>query len=117
MRFALATLYVKNMKKSLAFYNAMLEIPVIKRQPIGPDKELVFLGVEGQPNLELIPTDDDMSYSGFSIGFDVDDLSAMKERLAANGYAVKREFSPDPSTVLCFLDGPDGEEVELISRK
>jgi lactoylglutathione lyase len=117
MRFALATLYVKNMKKSLVFYNAILEIPVIRRQPIGPDKELVFLGVEGEANLELIPTDENMSYSGFSIGFDVDNLPAMKERLAANGYVVKREFSPDPSTVLCFLNGPDGEEVELIARK
>jgi hypothetical protein len=105
------------MRKSLDFYNAMLEIPIISRQPIGPDKELVFLGVEGEANLELIPTDEDISYSGFSIGFEVDNLPAMKERLAANGYAIKREFSPEPSMTLCFLDGPNGEEVELIARK
>ncbi len=117
MRFSLATLYVRNTEKSLAFYNGILEIPVIKRQPIGPDKELVFLGVEGEANLELIPTDDDISHAGFSIGFDVENLTAMKERLAANGYTVKREFSPAPATVLCFLDGPDGEEVELIAQK
>lgn len=117
MKFALATLYVKDMEKSLEFYNTILEIPIIRRQPVGPNKELVFMGVDGQANLELIPSDSAVTYSGFSVGFEVDSLSDIKKRLAANGYMIEQEFSPAPTTTLCFLSGPNGEKVELIEYK
>lgn len=117
MKFALVTLYVQDMEKSLTFYNNILEIPIIKRQPIGSGKELVFLGIDNEVNLELIPSEDKITYSGFSIGFETKDLPSAKQRLADNGYAVKREFSPAPSTTLCFLDGPNGEQIELIEYK
>jgi lactoylglutathione lyase len=105
------------MKKSLEFYNNLLEIPIVRRHIIGPGKELVFMGIDGEVNLELIPSDEKNSYSGFSIGFEVDDLPAIKERLNKHGYPVKREMSPDNSTTLCFLTGPNGEDVELIGKK
>jgi len=114
MKFALLTLHVKDMDKSLAFYHELLEMPIVRRQPPGPGKELVFLGQDGDVNLELIPAEGDTVFSGFSAGFVVEDLAAVKERLAAHGYPVKREFSPNPSLILSFLDGPDGEEIELI---
>ncbi len=114
MKFSLATLHVQDMEKAVAFYNGLLEIPIIRRQPIGGGKELMFMGVDGQPNLELIPSTEPVSYSGFSIGFDVEDLEAIKQKLAQNGYPVKHEMTAGPSTVLCFLQGPNGEEVELI---
>lgn len=117
MKFALVTLYVKDMEKSLAFYNTLLEVPVIRRQAIGPDRELVFMGVDGEVNLELIPSDSEVVYSGFSIGFEVENLVTAKERLAASGYTIKREMSPGPTVTLCFLDGPNGEEIELIEYK
>ncbi len=116
MKFSLATLYVTDMVRSLDFYNGLLDIPILRRQPAGPGKEFIFLGVEGQPNLELIPSDTPVAYAGFSIGFDVEDLPTLKARLAEGGYPVKREFSPAPGLVLCFLEGPSGEEVELISH-
>lgn len=115
IQFSLVTLHVHDMEKSLHFYNILLQIPILRKQAIGPQKELIFMGVEGQPNLELIPSDDMVSYSGFSIGFEVQDLAAVKNRLSSNGYAIKQEFSPSPSTTLCFLDGPNGEQVELIA--
>lgn len=117
MKFSLVTLHVNDMEKTLAFYNKLLEIPIVRRQPMGPGKELVFMGVNGEPNLEIIPSDTEVVYSGFSIGFDVENLAAIKERLAANGYMIKREMSPGPSFILCFLDGPNGEEVELVEYK
>ncbi len=116
MTFSLATLHVQNMEKALHFYHTLLEIPILRRQPIGPGKELIFLGVEGQPNLELVPAEEAVVYSGFSVGFEVDDLAAIQERLAANGYPVKHEMKAGPSLTLCFLQGPCGEEVELIGR-
>lgn len=114
MKFSLATIYVNDMEKSLKFYHEILGLPIVKRQPVGAGKELVFLGEAGEANVELIPVDDKMTYSGFSIGFEVDNLEEMKARLAENGYSIKREITPGGSAVLCFLDGPNGEEVELV---
>ncbi len=117
MKFSLTTLHVQDMQKALYFYHTLLEMPIVRRQPIGPDKELIFLGVEGEPNLELVPAEEGVQYSGFSVGFDVEDLAATKEKLAANGYPVKREMKAGPVLTLCFLQGPGGEEVELLGRE
>ncbi|MFT4145810.1 MAG: VOC family protein [Mobilitalea sp.] len=114
MKFSLATLYVKDMEKSLEFYNTLIGLPIVRRQVIGEGNELVFLGA-GDTLLELIPTDGNVQYAGFSIGFEVEDLLAAKEQLENNGYKIKREMSPNPSLTLCFLDGPNGEEVELLA--
>lgn len=115
-RFSLVTLHVNDMEKSLKFYTELLEMPIVRRLPYSGGREIVFLGVEGQPILELIPSDGFTTYAGISIGFEVEDLQAAKQRLAENGYVVAREFSPNPSLTLCFFDGPNGEEVELLKR-
>lgn len=114
MNFAL---YVKDMEKSLAFYHDLLDLPVLRKQPIGEGKELVFLGTTEGGILELVPTDTDTAYAGFVIGFEVEDLPAVKARLEDGGYPIKQELNPNSSTTLCFFAGPNGEEVELIKYK
>lgn len=117
MKFALATLYVKDMEKSLEFYNKILEIPIVRRQLMGEGKELIFMGIDGEANLELIPADEKVNYSGFSIGFTVESLLSTKEKLNINGYTIKPEISPNNFTTICFLNGPNGEKIELIEYK
>jgi lactoylglutathione lyase len=117
MKLALVTLYVNDMEKSLNFYNTLLEIPISGKRQMAAGKDLVFLGDAGHVNLELIPCDTQTSYQGFSIGFNVENLESAKQRLSAAGYEIKREFSPMPSVTLCFFDGPNGEEIELIENK
>jgi lactoylglutathione lyase len=104
------------MEKSLEFYNGLLGMPIVRRHNIESGEELVFMG-DGDLMLELIPSGGKISYAGFSVGFEVEDLPAIKERLRMHGYSVKREFSPDNSTILCFLTGPNGEDVELVGKK
>jgi len=116
MKFALTTLYVKDMEKSLSFYHDLLGMPVIRRLSMGPGREMAFLGTAGDVNLELITSDANVTYAGFSIGFEVDDLEAAKERLEVNGYALKREIKPAPTVTLAFFNGPNGEEVELMGK-
>lgn len=116
MIFSLTTLYVQDMEKSLSFYNGLLGLPIVRKQLLPNGQTLLFMGMQGQPLLELIPSEQAVSYSGFSIGFNVEDLPSLRQRLAASGYAIKREFSPDDTTILCFLNGPNGEEIELISH-
>ena len=108
-------LHVKDMEKSLAFYSTLLGLSVLRRHSPGEGREMVFLGEDGKPRLELILTGEGATYAGFSIGFPVDDLAGIKERLARHGYPVTREVVAGPDTTLCFLEGPNGEQVELIA--
>ncbi len=116
MKFQLVTLYVKDMNKALEFYNGLLDLPILKRQKMG-DKELVFLGNVGNVNLELIETTEEIKYKGFSIGFEVNDIETLRDDLKQNGYLIKSEIKPNPYLTLYFLDGPNGEEIELIEQK
>ncbi|MDL2327586.1 VOC family protein [Ruminococcaceae bacterium OttesenSCG-928-A11] len=117
MKFALASLYVSDLEKSLHFYNTLLEMPIL-RQMSGPGgAELVFLGQEGGVCLELVSAKAPETYSGFSLGFEMEDLAAAKKRLAAGGYPVLEELAAGPQTTICFLDGPNGEKVELIEYR
>ena len=51
MKYSLTTLQVNDMEKTIEFYNGLLGIPITRRQQIGPGKELVFMGMESEPNL------------------------------------------------------------------
>lgn len=114
MKFSLATIYVKDMDKSLYFYNELLQLPLIGRHKMGPNAELAFLGIEGDANLELIANGKDNEYKGFSIGFTVENLDETLKLLEENGHPLIKEINPSPDMRLCFVNGPDGEEVELM---
>lgn len=116
MKFALVTLYVNDIEKTLDFYNNVLGLPVIGRHSIGEGKELIFLGEKDKPSIELVPTDEPTSYSGFSIGFDVTDLEVTKKTLAQNGYSIEREMNTGDTGIICFFTGPNGETIELMSH-
>lgn len=111
MRFAFTALFVKSMAKTLAFYNDILEMPILHRD----GNDMVVLGVQGEPGLELIASENEVSYSGFVLSFEVERLDALKEKLAQNGHPIEQEFHRNGAT-LAFLKGPNGEDVELIAR-
>ena len=116
MKLSIIALYVKDYEKSLYFYNTLLGLPVSHRQPGHGGTELVFLGEKGNVSIELIPIPPE-SYTGFSLGFDVENLAEAKKHLTENGYPVEDEMAINPQTTICFLDGPNGEKIELIERK
>lgn len=116
MKFALVTLYVKDMEKTLNFYYKVLGLPIIGRHSVGEGKELIFLGEEDKPCIELVPTDEETSYEGFSIGFDVSNLKETKKALAQHGYTIDKEMKAGDSGVICFFTGPNGELIELMSH-
>jgi len=53
MRFNWTTLWVKDMEKSLAFYQEVVGLSLKRRQMAGPVMELAFLG-DGETQIELI---------------------------------------------------------------
>ena len=89
-------------------------MPVLRRQKVDENKELIFLGDKNGVQLELIQTDEEVVYSGFSIGYEVENLNETKKILINEGYEVINEFSPSEKIQLCFIKGPNGETIELI---
>lgn len=116
MKFSLATIYVKDMDRSIKFYTELLEIPLLGRRSMGPHGEMAFLGEEGNVNLELISTGQKVEYKGFSIGFQTENMDKAIKMLSENGYEIEKELNPAPSIRLCFFKGPDGEEIELLGK-
>ncbi|MDL2233128.1 VOC family protein [Ruminococcaceae bacterium OttesenSCG-928-L11] len=118
MHFDFITVYVADMEASIRFYNGLLGLEVLRRHPI-EDGELAFLGVDGQPTIEIIsgPAFADNTYNGFSIGIAVPSLDDATKRMEENGYPLVRgPISPNPSARFSYFRDPHGIEVQLIEH-
>jgi catechol 2,3-dioxygenase-like lactoylglutathione lyase family enzyme len=50
------------------------------------------------------------------IALDTDDYSATLARLRANGVRVLEELPPTNGRRVCFLEAPDGAQIEVIEK-
>jgi lactoylglutathione lyase len=120
MNFCWVTLHVENMKESLAFYHEMLKLPISSRHS-GNGTEIVMLGVEGQPKVELLCNgiaQNTQKASGISIGIAVGSLETVMEDLVSLGIPILRgPISPSSSVRFIFINDPDGYEVQLVEMK
>lgn len=120
MELHLTTVPVNNIEESLRFYHEIFGLPILRQNTTPDGMVLVFLGVAGQPNLELIYTPGQAAhqYAGFSIGFHVESLDEAMGRLAAFGFSVIRgPISPNPTIAFAFVRDPNGIEIQLIEYK
>jgi lactoylglutathione lyase len=116
MQYTHITFQVKDLEKSLAFYQGVLGQAVVRRAP--GDHGPVFLGEAGKPTIELIGGPDGPAYSGFSLGFTVDSLEAATKKMEAAGYPrVRGPISPNPQVIFSFFKDPDGVEIQLLESK
>lgn len=117
--FLSASIRVFDMDKTVSFFNGLLGLPVLQRFTL-EDADIALLGVEGQPSLSFIarPSYAQTRYTGFSIAIEIPSLDDTLPKLNESGYRILREpFSPQPGSRLCFVEGPDGVEVELIENQ
>ncbi len=117
MKFCWTTLTVADLDASLAFYTEVVGLSVDRRMKPSPEMELAFLG-SGETKLELI-RDTRAPASGMggaiSIGFEVESLDAMVEKLKAKGVAVHSgPFQPNPHIRYLFVLDPNGLKVQLV---
>ena len=116
MKFIHVTLFVKDLEKSLSFYHGVLGLPIVRRIP-GPNGP-VFLGNEGEPQVELIGGQQEPTFSGFAVGFAVDSLDEGTKKMEDAGYKKLRgPISPNPSVKFSFFPDPDGAEIQLVEYK
>lgn len=119
---------VRNLDASLAFYR-LLGMHELRRKEVPEGKyTLAFIGYgdneAGQAEIELTYNwgqddgyDVGTGFGHFAVG--VPDVAAMVEKVRAGGGKVTREAGPVKfgTTVIAFVEDPDGYKIELIEKR
>jgi len=127
MRILHTMLRVGDLERSLAFYSNVLGMKLLRRQEY-PDGRftLAFVGFADEASsavLELTHNWDTSSYqlgNGFGhVAVEVEDAAAACARVASLGGKVTRPAGPmkHGTTVIAFVEDPDGYKIEFIERK
>ncbi|MDF0606007.1 lactoylglutathione lyase [Neisseriaceae bacterium TC5R-5] len=126
MRLLHTMLRVGNLERSLAFYQEVLNMQLLRRQDYPEGRfTLAFLGYGPESShtvLELTHNWDSdhyelgNAYGHIAIG--VPDAYASCEAVRAKGGKVVREAGPmkHGSTVIAFVEDPDGYKIEFIQQ-
>ncbi|MEY4430526.1 MAG: lactoylglutathione lyase [Cyanobacteriota bacterium] len=126
MRLLHTMLRVGDLERSIAFYTEVLGMRLLRRKDYpGGRFTLAFVGYGDESDtavLELTHNWDTSSYeigSGYGhIAIGVDNIVAVCDQMRAKGGRVVREPGPmkNGTTVIAFVEDPDGYKVELIEQ-
>jgi lactoylglutathione lyase len=128
MKFLHTMLRVGDMQRSVDFYTRIIGMTVLRTRDMPEQKySLTFLGFgrgndDGGAELELTYNYGVASYEpGTAFGhlaIGVPDVAATCERITAAGGKVVRPAGPvkGGTTVIAFVEDPDGYKIELIER-
>ena len=127
MRLLHTMLRVGNLESSLAFYTGVLGMTLLRRHEYPEGRfTLAFVGYGPEAEgavVELTHNWDTPRYelgSGFGhLALEVPDAAAACAEIRKRGGKVVREAGPmkHGTTVIAFVEDPDGYRVELIERK
>jgi lactoylglutathione lyase len=120
-------LRVGDLERSLSFYTGVLGMKLLRKKDYPDGKfTLAFVGYgpeSEQAALELTHNWDTKSYevgSGYGhVALEVDDAYAACAEVKKKGGNVTREAGPmkHGTTVIAFVQDPDGYKIELIQKK
>jgi lactoylglutathione lyase len=123
-RFLHTMLRVGDLDRSVDFYTRLLGMQELRRRDVPDGKyTLVFLGYGDGAEIELTYNYGVASYelgSAFGhLALGVPDIAKTVEAIRAGGGKVTREPGPVKfgTTVIAFVEDPDGYKIELIERK
>jgi lactoylglutathione lyase len=122
-------LRVHDLDASIAFYKNLLGMRELRRTDVpGGRYTLVFMGyatnAEGQAEIELThnwdqaePYELGTAFGHLAVG--VPDVAAACETVRNGGGKVTREAGPvkHGTTIIAFVEDPNGYKIELIERK
>ncbi len=126
MRLLHVMVRVLDLEKSIRFYTEVLKMKVLRKTDFPEGKfTLAFLGygdesdttvIELTHNWETDSYDMGNAYGHIAIG--VDDIYKTCEEIKQAGGKVTREPGPmkHGTTVLAFIEDPDGYKIELLNR-
>ncbi|MCS6932706.1 MAG: lactoylglutathione lyase [Acetobacteraceae bacterium] len=125
-RFLHTMLRVGDLERSVAFYTKLLGMEERRRRDVPEGKyTLAFLGFPNDPSGAEIELTYNYGVERYEIGtafghiaIGVPDVYAACEALRAAGAKITREPGPVKfgTTVIAFVEDPDGYKIELIER-
>ena len=127
MRLLHTMIRVGDLERSIAFYTGILGMKVLRRKDYPDGKfTLAFVGYGDEADhtvIELTHNWDTKSYevgNGFGhLAVSVPDAYKACEMVKAKGGKVTREAGPmkHGTTVIAFVEDPDGYKIEFIQRQ
>ena len=127
MRLLHTMLRVKNLDRSLSFYCDQLEMKLLRKKDYpGGEFTLAFVGYGDESENAVLELTYNWGKEDYTLGdayghiaIGVDDIYATCAGIKAQGGNVTREPGPmkHGTTVIAFVEDPDGYKVELIQTK
>lgn len=126
MRLLHTMLRVGDMQRSIDFYVNVLGMKVLRRSEnpeykyslafVGYDDESVSSVIELTYNWDVSSYDMGTAFGHIALG--VDDVAKTCETIRQAGGKITREAGPvkGGSTIIAFVEDPDGYKIELIER-
>ena len=118
MKFNWVTFKVRDLEKSLFFYNELLKLDISARFGSG-EHQIVMLGKADEAKIELLTEPNTLIENpgnGVSIGLETENLDALIDVLKAHDFKVIGPISPIPQMRFFFVTDPDGYTVQLIEE-
>jgi lactoylglutathione lyase len=120
-------LRVGDLEKSLAFYTGVLGMRLLRRNDYPEGKfTLAFVGFQDEQDGAVIELTHNWGVAHYEIGtgfghiaLAVDDARAACDAIRQRGGKVTREAGPmqGGSSVIAFVEDPDGYKIELIEKR
>lgn len=127
MRILHTMLRVADLERSLAFYTGVLGMKLLRRTNYPDGKfTLAFIGFDDEASSAVIELTHNWDVEKYELGnafghiaIEVEDAYAACEKIKLLGGKVVREAGPmkHGSTVIAFVEDPDGYKIELIQKK
>lgn len=127
MRILHTMLRVGDLDKSIAFYSDVLGMKLLRRSDYPEGKfTLAFVGYQDEAAGAVLELTYNWGVSSYDIGnayghiaIEVEDAYKACELVKQRGGKVVREAGPmqHGTTVLAFIEDPDGYKIEFIQRK
>lgn len=127
MRILHTMLRVGDLERSIAFYTNVLGMQLLRRKdyPAG-EFTLAFIGYGDETDQTVLELTYNWGVDQYELGMafghialEVPDVYAACEKMRAAGGKIIREAGPmnAGTTIIAFLEDPDGYQIELIGEK
>jgi len=127
MRILHTMLRVGNLPRSIDFYTGVLGMKLLRTTDRPEQKyTLAFVGYADEPEQAVLELTHNYGIDKYDLGtgyghvaIEVDDAAAACAAVRAKGGVVTRDAGPvkGGSTVIAFVQDPDGYKIELIESK
>ena len=127
MRLLHTMLRCGDLDRSIAFYTEVLGMQLLRRKDY-PDGEftLVFLGYGDESQNTVLELTHNWGVESYQLGngfghlaIEVDDVYQACEQMRSRGGKIIRDAGPmnAGTTIIAFIEDPDGYQIELIGKR